>query len=197
MTRYKGKLYAWDVVNEPTVAHALRPTIWYNNFGESYISEAFNLARKADPKVKLYINEYSIESNSTRARTLYSLVKKLKSQGVPIDGVGFQCHFKTGEVPEELESMLRWFAGLGVEVAVTEMDVSLKNPNNQTELQQQAKDFASIYSACQKVKECVSATTWSFTDKYSWHASRHPCLWDEKFNPRPAVAAVEEVLRKG
>lgn len=97
---YKGQLYSWDVVNEVfDDSGNLRKSLWYNAFGESYIAEAFKLAHAADPIVKLYINDYNIEYNNAKSTALYNLVKKLKGQGVPIHGVGFQGHFIIGQVP--------------------------------------------------------------------------------------------------
>lgn len=97
---YKGQLYAWDVVNEAfDDSGNLRRSIWYNTFGESYIGEAFKLAHAADSSVNLYINDYNIEYNNAKSNALYNLVKKLKGQGIPIHGVGFQGHFIIGQVP--------------------------------------------------------------------------------------------------
>lgn len=195
MTRYKGKIYGWDVVNEAMGGRGdLRNSTWTNYFGESYISEAFILARKVDPSTKLYINEFGTESNNTKTRALFNLVKKLKGQGVPIDGVGFQCHFKAGKVPGDFEKVLKWFTTLGVEVAITEMDIGITD-TSAAQLEQQAKDYAAVYKACQDVSKCVSVTAWGFTDKYSWLKPTKPCMWDENIKPKPAVAAVEAVLK--
>lgn len=195
MTRYKGKIYGWDVVNEAMGGNGgLRDCIWTNYFGETYISEAFKLARQVDPSTKLYINDFGTESNNTKTRALFNLVKKLKGQGVPIDGVGFQGHFTAGKVPSDFENVLRWFTTLGVEVAVTELDIGIKD-TSAAQLEQQAKDYAAVYKACQDVSKCVSVTAWGFTDKYSWLKRTKPCMWDENFNPKPAVAAVEAVLK--
>lgn len=97
---YKGKVYSWDVVNEPfDDSGNFRRSIWYNNLGESYIAEAFKLAHAADPSAKLYINDYNIEAITAKSTAMYNLVKKLKSEGVPIHGIGIQGHLIVGNVP--------------------------------------------------------------------------------------------------
>lgn len=110
MGHYKGKLYAWDVVNEVIESNGqLRSSIWSNNFGESFIANAFKLAHAADPSVKLYINDYSIESINAKSTGLYNLVKKLRGEGVPIQGVGFQTHIQVGGVPSSFQANLKRF----------------------------------------------------------------------------------------
>lgn len=195
VTHFKGKVYAWDVVNEVVSSDGgLRKSIWSDNFGETFIAEAFHLARKLDPAAKLYINEYSIETNRTKAIALYKLVKKLKSQGVPIDGVGIQSHMTSGEVPKDYEKVMGWFISLGVEVAVTEMELYISSPSK-AQLEQQAKDFARVYKACESFKECVGVSTWCTSDKFCWKKDKDPCLFDANFNPKPAVAAVAAILK--
>lgn len=92
------------------------------------------------------------------------------------------------------------FCDLGVEVAITEMDVSIKLPSNANTLQQQAKDYASVVEACETVSKCAGVTFWGFTDKHSWIPTFSPgngdaLPFDKNFKPKPAVAAIEAVLR--
>lgn len=171
----------------------LVPSIWSKNFGDSFISEAFHLAKQIDPGCKMYINDFHVESNGSKALGLYNLVKKLKSQGVPIDGVGLQSHFLDGAIPKDFAKMIQWFVTLGVEVAVTELDVSAKS-DSKADLETQAKNFASVYKACEDVKQCVSVTVWGTSDKFSWKKNGKSCLYDANFNPRPAVGAVAAIL---
>lgn len=197
MTHYKGKVYAWDVVNEAIESNGqLRNTIWSKNFGESFIADCFHAARKADPAAKLYINDFLIEVINPKSTGLYNLVKKLKSQGVPIDGVGFQGHLGTWGVSNDFIKNFQRFIDLGLEVAFTEVDIAIQTPADNGKLQQQAKDYAQLFSICQSVNKCVGVTVWGWTDKYSWNKAGQPCMWDENFNPKPAVAAVEAVLRQ-
>ncbi|HTZ68281.1 MAG TPA: endo-1,4-beta-xylanase, partial [Roseiarcus sp.] len=92
--RYKGAIYAWDVVNEPFADDGgWRESIWYEAMGADYVAIALKAARAADPDAKLYINDYGVETAGPKMRALYDLVASLKRDGVPIDGVGLQSHF--------------------------------------------------------------------------------------------------------
>lgn len=173
----------------------LRNSTWSTHFGESFIADAFQIARKSDPAAKLYINDYTIEGINAKSNGLYNLVKKLKGQGVPIDGVGFQAHFSSNGVPSDFEENLKRFIALGVEVALTELDVTIKAPADQNKLQQQAKDFARAYTVCESFSKCVGVTVWGWTDRYSYNRAGMPCMWDDNFKPKPALAAVEAVLK--
>jgi len=84
--RYKGRLAAWDVVNEPfNEDGTYRSTLWYNGLGPDYIAQALTWARAADPSARLYVNDYNVEGVNAKSTALYILVKSLKERGVPID----------------------------------------------------------------------------------------------------------------
>lgn len=128
---------------------------------------------------------------------MYNLVKKMKAQGVPIDGVGFQGHFTAGNVPKELEDNLRTMSEeLDVEVAITELDIGIDAPATKAKLEQQAKDYAFVYNACQNVKRCVGVTVWDWCDRYSYDIKNLADLWDVNLKPKPAVEAVKNVLKR-
>lgn len=115
---------------------------------------------------------------------MLNLVKQLIADGVPIDGVGFQCHFIVGEVPTSFQTVLEQFTALGLEVAITELDIRTTTPASQSALAQQQKDFQSVVQACMNVEKCVGITVWDFTDKYSWVPSTFSgqgaaCPWDQ------------------
>lgn len=95
-------------MNEPFDDNGnLRQNVFFQRLGESYIAEAFRLANAADPSAKLYINDYSIEGFNAKSNAMYELVKRLKAQGVPIHGVGFQGHLIVGQVPNDLQANLQ------------------------------------------------------------------------------------------
>lgn len=191
--RYKGKFYAWDVVNEVLEWNGkLRDSVWSRNFGESFIENAFRLAHAADPSAKLYINEFNIDGINLKSNGMYDLVKRLKSKGVPIHGIGLQGHIGAGNLPSDHQAVMEKFVGLGVEVALTEFEVSLKLPSNQASIQQQAKDYGDAVKYCVNVKGCVGVTIWGCSDKNSRSESMP---FDKNFKPKPAVAAIEAELR--
>ena len=183
--RYKGQIYSWDVINEPFNDDGTwRQDVFYNTLGTSYVQIALEAARSADPNAKLYINEYNIEYAGAKATALLNLVQTLKSQDVPLDGIGFQCHFILGEVPTDFQTQLSTFAAQGVEVAITELDIRMTLPSTPALLAQQKTDYQSVITACMGVEECVGITIWDWTDKYSWVPSTFAgqgaaCPWDE------------------
>jgi endo-1,4-beta-xylanase len=201
VTHYKGKIYAWDVVNEPfNEDGTFRDSIWHKNFGSDYIAEALKLAHAADPNAKLYINDYNVEGKNSKSDALYKLVKELKSKDVPIHGVGLQAHFILGQIPHDLATNMERFAALGLDVAITELDIRIQLPSTAEKLAQQAKEYASVFKACLSVPKCVGITIWGFTDKHSWIPSvfqgyGDALPWDANYKPKPAVAAIEEALK--
>jgi endo-1,4-beta-xylanase len=105
--RYRGAIYAWDVVNEPfTDDGQWRKSIWYDAMGPDYIAIALRAARAADPEAKLYVNDYNVETDGPKMRALYDLVASLKREGAPIDGVGLQSHFVSGAAPKDIQSVM-------------------------------------------------------------------------------------------
>ena len=105
--RYKGAIYAWDVVNEPfTDDGQWRKSIWYDAMGPDYVAIALHAARAADPDAKLYVNDYNVETAGPKTRALYDLVASLKAAGAPIDGVGLQSHFVAGAAPQDIQAVM-------------------------------------------------------------------------------------------
>ncbi|WP_329532794.1 endo-1,4-beta-xylanase [Streptomyces sp. NBC_01450] len=200
VTRYKGKLAAWDVVNEPfNEDGTYRSTLWYNGLGSDYIAQALTWAHAADPSAKLYINDYNVEGVNAKSTALYNLVKSLKERGVPIDGVGLQAHLILGQVPSTLQQNIQRFADLGVDVAITELDIRMQVPSDSTKLTQQAADYKAVFDACVAVSRCYGVTVWGFTDSDSWipdvfsgYGAATP--YDENYAPKPAYYAIASSL---
>jgi endo-1,4-beta-xylanase len=204
VTHYRGQLYAWDVVNEPLNEDgSLRNSFWLQKLGPGYIAEAFRAARAADPDVKLYINDYNTDGIGAKSDGMYRLVQQLLADGVPIDGVGFQAHLAIQYgFPSQMQQNLQRFADLGLDVAITELDVRMQLPANATKLATQATYYRNVTNACLAVARCVGITTWGYTDKYSWVPSTFPgegaaLLVDENFQVKPAYTAVHDALAGG
>jgi endo-1,4-beta-xylanase len=128
VNRYKGKIYAWDVVNEAISDKAdeyLRPSLWYQICGEDFITKAFVYAHAADPDAILFYNDYN-EINPIKREKIYKLVKSLKDAGVPIGGVGLQGHWAINEPSrEQLDSTIKKISDLGVKIQITELEISV------------------------------------------------------------------------
>jgi endo-1,4-beta-xylanase len=198
--RYKGRLATWDVVNEPfNEDGTYRQTLWYNGLGADYIAQALTAARAADPAARLYINDYNVEGVNAKSTALYNLVKSLKERGVPIDGVGLQAHLIVGQVPSTLQQNIQRFADLGVDVAITELDIRMQLPSDSAKLTRQAADYKAVVNACVAVARCVGVTVWGFTDSDSWIPDTFPgqgaaTPYDENYAPKPAYHAIAEAL---
>ncbi|WP_225993101.1 endo-1,4-beta-xylanase [Actinomadura rudentiformis] len=200
-SHYKGKVAHWDVVNEPfNEDGTFRDSVFYRTLGESYIADALRAARAADPGAKLYINDYNTDGLGAKSDGMYNLVKSLKAQGVPIDGVGFQGHLALQYgFPNRMQENLQRFADLGVDVAITELDIRMILPADATKLATQATWYSDVTKACLAVSRCVGITVWDYTDKYSWIPGVFPgegaaLPYDENLRPKPAYAALRTAL---
>lgn len=191
--RYRGKIRAWDVVNEIfNEDGSRRQSIFQQKLGDNFVADAFRAARAADPSAKLYINDYNIEGINAKSDAVYNLVRTLKRQGVPIGGVGIQAHLATQYgFPSGFRQNIERFAALGVDVAITEADVRLQLPVDSAKLNQQASYYKQIWDACHAVSRCVEFTTWGYTDRHSWVPGTFPgegaaALFDTNLRPKPA-----------
>ncbi|WP_327728153.1 endo-1,4-beta-xylanase [Streptomyces sp. NBC_00487] len=198
--RYKGRLAAWDVVNEPfNEDGTYRQTLWYNGLGTDYIAQALTAARAADPAAKLYINDYNVEGVNAKSTALYNLFRDLKARGVPIDGVGLQAHLILGQVPSTLQQNIQRFADLGVDVAITELDIRMQLPATEAKLAQQRTEYDAVVKACVAVTRCTAVTVWGFTDSDSWIPDTFPgqgaaTPYDENYAPKPAYYGIVTAL---
>jgi endo-1,4-beta-xylanase len=207
--RYKGQIYAWDVVNEVLEPgdHApggLRNSLWYQIAGEEYIEKAFIYAREVDPNAKLFINDYNTNMPDKR-QDLYDLIKRLKDKGIPVDGVGHQTHIGI-EYPsvQELDDMVTAFRDLNIEQQITEMDMSIYTNDIDAydtfplDLQiKQAKRYQAIFDVFRKHKDQVnSVTVWGKDDGNTWlrnfpvNRNNWPLLFDERLQAKYAYWAL-------
>jgi len=194
--RYKGKIKAWDVLNEVVGDDGqMRDTLWYKIGGEDIYVKAFRWAHEADPAAELLYNDYNIEMPYKRAAAL-AFVRRLKASGAPVTAVGIQGHYLLS-VPDlnDLDIAIGEFGKLGVKVALTELDIDvLPRPGNEVtadiklhlaadpkynpyvnglpdDVQQKlAARYAEIFKIALKHKDVVDRITlWGVTDRDSWH----------------------------
>jgi endo-1,4-beta-xylanase len=205
VSRYKGKIYAWDVVNEAVSDSAdlyLRNSLWYQICGEDFIAKAFEYAHAADPNALLFYNDYN-ETNPVKREKIYKLVKGLKDAGVPIDGVGLQSHWSMRDLTEgQVDSTLSRFAQLGLKIQITELDMKVQynGPRARQDTvtgytaereKKQTEQYNMVFRLFRKYRNVISAVTfWNISDKYSWLDKRggkaYPLLFDTTYQPKPA-----------
>nr|AAZ76373.1 beta 1,4-xylanase [Cellulomonas fimi ATCC 484] len=191
---YRGKVYAWDVVNEAFAddGRGSRRDSNLQRTGNDWIEAAFRAARAADPNAKLCYNDYNTD-NWSHAKTqgVYNMVKDFKARGVPIDCVGFQAHFNSGNpVPSNYHTTLQNFADLGVDVQITELDIEGSGSS-------QAQQYQGVVQACLAVSRCTGITVWGVRDTDSWRASGTPLLFDGSGNKKAAYTSVLNALNAG
>jgi endo-1,4-beta-xylanase len=223
VNRYKGTIYAWDVVNEAISDRPdeyLRNSAWYRICGEEFIAKAFEYAHAADPNAILFYNDYN-EINPVKREKIYKLVKSLKDAGVPIHGVGLQAHWAINEPSvEELENTLSKFSSLGVQVQITELDISVYNKEHNSRerkpedtvtvftAEKQAKQiemYKRIFTAFEKYKKNISGITfWNISDRSSWldnfpvrGRKDYPLLFDKNLQPKQAFWEVVKTAGNG
>lgn len=198
VSRYKGKIDAWDVVNEAFEEDgSLRASVFYNNMGENYIEEVFRITEKADPDADLIYNDYNLYKPEKRAAVL-KMVKNFKSNGTKINGVGVQAHWDLKSPSlEEIEQIILDIHAEGVSVSFTELDISvLPNPwemvgaevtqnfskfegdpkmnpypNGLPDAVQEklAKRYQDIFNLFVKHSDKINRVTfWGVMDKHSW-----------------------------
>ncbi|CAI4212871.1 unnamed protein product [Parascedosporium putredinis] len=203
MAHYKGKCYAWDVVNEAADdSGAWRDSVFYRVMGTDFLPISFKAAKAADANTKLYYNDYNLEYNGAKTDRVVEAVNIIKAAGAPIDGVGLQGHLIVGSTPSRanLATVLRRFTALGVEVAYTELDIRHSSvPASSSALTTQANDYANVVGSCLDVTGCVGVTVWGMSDKYSWVPSTfsgagEALLYDSNMNKKAAWTAVSSVL---
>lgn len=196
VTRYKGKVGGWDVVNEALDENGeLRHSRWLDIIGEDYIRKAFEFAHEADPDAELYYNDYNIEHPAKREGTLIKIIKSLQDKGIRVDGVGIQAHWHL-DIPsfQVVDSSISKFVAAGLKVMFTEMDINvLPRPENLStadvsdsfkltkdsnpypvslpdSIEQQLADrYAGFFKIFKKYRKSVSRVTfWGITDAQSW-----------------------------
>ena len=205
--RYRGRIQQWDVVNEIFTDEGelrLNDNIWLRELGPGILADAFRWTRAADPDALLFFNDYNVDSVSAKSDAYYALITELLAEGVPIDGFSTQGHLSLRyDFPEDITENLQRFADLGLETAITELDVRMDLEEGATpteqQLEQQADYYRRMTEAALSVEGCNSLTLWGFPDVYSWVPGTFEgegaatVLWDD-YTRKPAYYAVQDAL---
>jgi endo-1,4-beta-xylanase len=216
--RYKGKIKAWDVVNEAIAdggTNVLRNSLWLQIIGPDYIAKAFQYAHEADPNAILRYNDYGLESPAKR-RKLIALIKSLQDQKVPVMAIGSQAHLNVSATFESMDAALTEMETLGLPIHITELDINSAQggqgntgadiANNAATTQgglvddanrRLAEAYEGAFRAFVKHKHSVKVVTfWGVNDAVSWRARGRPLLFDGNNQPKPAFDAVIRVANE-
>jgi endo-1,4-beta-xylanase len=202
---FKGKIYAWDVVNEALNDDGtFRNSMWYQIAGLDYIKDAFTWAHAADPAAKMCINDYNLTVAAKRD-AMFNLVTQLKAAGIPVDCIGSQMHSNINwPSASDTASMLDKFSTLGVDQEITEMDISVYTDNTSSYtsisaalLASQATEYKALFDVFKShASEISSVTLWGLADDDTWLDSfpinrlDAPLLFDQQLQAKPAYWAV-------
>jgi endo-1,4-beta-xylanase len=211
VSRYKGSVYAWDVVNEAISdekGEFYRKTKLYEICGEEFIAKAFEYAHAADPGAILFYNDYNETDTAKRAKII-SMIRKLRSGGVPVSAIGLQSHWTITEPSkDQLDKTLKDFAGLGLPIQITELDISVytRDPRKANEMpnmdttftqrreQKQIGQYKMCFELFRKYKKHITGVTfWNISDKHSWlddfpvkNRKDYPLLFGRDLKPKKA-----------
>ena len=207
MTHFKGKVAEWDVVNEcldddqsiirsNPEGYTLRQTVWQRAIGDDYIDSAFVYAHRADPSAVLYLNDYDVElQGKAKSVAFRNLVMRLKKDGIPIDGVGLQCHFSVGDVDSvKLDQTIRQFGEADLKCIITELDMGVSSTSTQN-LEEQARQYRIITDIVLNNPNCPSMVIWGLKDNDSWRSASNPLLYNSSLSKKPSWYAVRSSLR--
>jgi endo-1,4-beta-xylanase len=202
--RYKGDIYAWDVVNEVITDEGpepLRSSKWLDIIGPSFIAKAFEFAHEADPNAQLFYNDYN-ESQPLKRDKIFNLMKLLLDQGVPVHGVGLQAHWSLYSPDlDDIRAAIEKYASLGLRLQLTELDVSVfRHDDKRTDLihptdemlELQAKRYEALFKLLVEYQDVIDAVTfWGAADDYTWlndfpvrGRKNWPLLFNERHEPK-------------
>ena len=216
VSRYREKIWAWDVVNEAIepedrLDNGYRNSVWLRSLGAEYIDLAFRLARSADPAARLCLSEYGIEyataTSQRRRDSLLALLQMLRDRNTPIDCLALQSHLEAHQILDhrDLTAFLRDVVKLGYRLLITEMDVNdVKvrgtEPERDLAVARHAAEYLDIVFS---VAPPLSIATWGLSDRYTWlrqyykrrdGAPLRPLPLDASLNRKPMWASLAKYI---
>ena len=205
---FKGKVAAWDVVNEAfNEDGTLRNSIWRQHLGDGYIEKAFRYAHAADPQALLFYNDFNLAYNERKRAAVFSFLGNLKQRGVPIHGIGMQMHIAINYPTKgQINSAIQAAAETGFLVHLSEVDIAV-NPFNRDNLdkeelfKRQAEVLASLVIAYKALpsRYQYGISFWGLSDANSWlrdfyQREEYPLLFDDRYQPKACYCKLIDVL---
>ncbi|MDR1689306.1 MAG: endo-1,4-beta-xylanase [Clostridiales bacterium] len=206
ISHFGDDVYSWDVVNEAfndsvtdpsNWRGALRDTPWKKAIGSDYLEIAFKAARKANPNIKLYYNDYNMDNPSKREAAYY-MAKEFLEKDIPIDGIGMQGHYNMMTSVAAVEASILRFKELGLAISITELDVTVNEARGQSKLSEklelaQAQKYAQLFKVFKENADAIERVTfWGISDAASWRRESFPLIFNSKYEPKQAFYAVAD-----
>ncbi len=212
VSHFKGKVYAWDVLNEvisDNPGEQFHNTAFIRICGEGFIDSAFAWAHAADPEALLFYNDYN-EIDPVKRKKIIQMIGSLKAKGIPVHGIGLQGHWAIMEpTREQLEQTLADFSNLGLQIHITELDVSVYRKEHEARTQtaadqdtaytaekarQQSDFYKMAFELFRKYRRAITSVTfWNISDRYTWLSNfpvqgrtDYPLLFDKDLKRKPA-----------
>ncbi|MDD5993028.1 MAG: endo-1,4-beta-xylanase [Prevotellaceae bacterium] len=220
VNRYKDIVYAWDVLNEAIADGDLRKMPWMKETpspyrktkmmdlcGDEFIVKVFQYAREADPNAKLFYNDYNAADPAKRDR-IYNMVKKMKAEGAPIDGIGMQGHYNIyGPSMEDFEAAIKKYSEIVSEVQITELDLRTNEEMGGQLMFSRGKEgevpeyiktlhqaqYENIFRVLRRNKDVITNVTfWNLSDADSWiGVNNYPLPLDANFKYKKVYYAIK------
>jgi len=205
LKHYEGKIDTWDVVNEAIDDGSngngwkLRNSFLYQKVPD-FIDIAFQTARKVSPNTKLFYNDYNTEGIWGKSESCYQFIADMKKRNIPIDGVGIQYHVGINVQPkfEKINNLISRYCKLGVEVHITELDVSCDDNCRDADggESKQGQVYTNALKACLNNSCCTGFLVWGIGDNDSWRgAENKPLLFNTNYQPKGQYTAVLNTLK--
>jgi len=189
LKEYQGKFIDYDVWNEP-----FHEPFLFNKCGWQILDSAFIWAHRADPSAKLYINEYNVVAAGETDR-YYALVKGMLDRGIPVHGVGVQCHFQTRPViPVLVKERLDKLASLGLLIKVTELDFGSEMTGLGMSEERQAEQYKTFLTTAFSHPAVNGILLWGFWDNRHW--VKNGGIIDSKGRAKPAADTIYNLWHK-
>lgn len=207
---YKGRVASWDVVNEAVADDGSIKTdnVWYQHLGAGYIERAFIYAHEADPNALLFYNDYGHEYSDTRLNAIVNMLKRFKTKGIPVHGIGMQMHTRYNLGDERWKNAINVAASTGLKIHISELDISVNSspvdlnavftPEIAMIQGDKYKYIVNVYNSLPDSQK-FGITTWGVGDKDTWIRGTYkrpewPLPFDDNYERKPAYYGILEGL---
>jgi endo-1,4-beta-xylanase len=206
VTRYKGQVSGWDVVNESFLDDgSLRPSLWADHIPD-YIAKSFQWAHEADPNALLFYNDYGQDGHPKKMQAILDLVADLKKRNIPIHGLGLQMHINVDSKRTEIARVIEQSAQTGLVIHFSELDIAV-NPKNNPEYSYEANTqnelFQFIFTSFRAIpaRQQYGITFWNISDKDTWlrgyfkRPKEYPLLFDDNYAKKSGYTSLTNALK--